>query len=180
MRNKLFWIAFGAMVFNLSLSAISLCEAQTAYYGSEISKGKSWIHITLEVDGKPCEFNHVAPSGMTEGELQAYVEKRADFYRLCILKDMYPSAPKDVRGSLEDMEAWIADGCWAKSEIVNVSGKTADGIAVIRAATAEDGQFQVEKVAWKGEHPPKSLEEKLEALEARVEALEEQKDIGAK
>lgn len=69
---------------------------------------KSWIFVTLTVDGDECNFIHTAPANLAGQALQDYIDAREDSYRLDILKDMYPGS---IFGStVGDFTDWIIAG----------------------------------------------------------------------
>ena len=121
---------------------------------TEIDDKQKWVHVTLEVDGDECQFNHVAPTGLEGTDLQKFIESKEDSYRFDILRDMYPTCRDQKKTDLETMLEWIKDGC-------NLRDK--------------DGQFtgKAEKVEWINTHPgPDPLTIEFENLKARIETLE--------
>jgi hypothetical protein len=108
--------------------------AEVILNGSKpIDPEKQWVFVTVMVDGQPCKFTHVAPTGVAGQALQDFVSAQEPSYRLDILRDMYPAAPPSAKASLIEMEKWIAEGC--------------------RISTGPKSTVTAVRVPWSGTHP---------------------------
>lgn len=104
-----------------------------------IDDNRQWVFITAAVDGDECQFSHVAATGVSNQDLQDYVDARADHYKLDILKDMYPGAgvvPAESQTWIDAFMAWVADG---HKNIIEVDGEQVETV--------------ITKVPWAGSHP---------------------------
>ena len=130
-------------------------------YGKQIDNDKSWIHVTVSIGEDEYPFNHVAPSNLSEEALLEYANKKESYYKLCILKDLYPDAPR--MDDLSEFEEWITKGC--KIPAVTEKNEYDEDVIVKPELVAE-------KKEWTITHPRKSLEERIEELETKVAVLE--------
>ena len=98
--------------------------------------------MTVSVLGENYKYVYTAPKDLSGDALQSYLDGRENFYKKKVLRNLYPSA--DVyNSSLEDFEAWIADGC----KNVEVKGEDMEGNEyVITPETV------IEKTAWVDSH----------------------------
>jgi hypothetical protein len=105
--------------------------------------GKDYQIVTVKVavDGDNCLFTHSVPK--LEGDaLQAYVDGREDWYKRELLRNMYEGADC-YDGSLEDWEAWIANGCKnaEQTEIITTPAQPAvDAVMGERQKTTESSE----------------------------------------
>ena len=109
---------------------------------SAVNDSLNWIHITVNVDGDDCKFTHTAPAGLSDGDLQDYVDVREDFYKRELLRNMYVSADT-YNSPLEDFEAWIAAGC----RNAEVKGEDFDGNEFVIKP-----EEVIEKTVWVDSH----------------------------
>jgi hypothetical protein len=72
--------------------------------------GKDYQVVTVKVavDGDNCLFTHSVPK-LDGDDLQSYADGREDWYKRELLRNMYEGADC-YDGSLEDWEAWTANG----------------------------------------------------------------------
>ena len=78
--------------------------------GKQINDKIENLHVIVTIDGTDYPFNHAAPIGLTDIELQKFAEVREPEYIFDILRDLYPDAPALAKTDLETLEHWIADG----------------------------------------------------------------------
>jgi hypothetical protein len=108
-----------------------------------IDDKKKWVFAIIpDVDGTDCEFTHVAPVDLSGSELEAFLDSKEDFYKLDILKDMYPGAiipPSENLTPLKAFEAWIVSGH-------HIPVLDSDG---------NETTVVITKIPWTGKHPDK-------------------------